>query len=154
MSENNVKTLQIVMIFHIFSVLEAIASIVYMHTNTSELRFLKQLFHTKLKFSSICVLTGPTKVVGTSFIETYIPATIVGTPVPTIIVGTTVMASVVVSTRLVGTAVPASVVETTAVAGVVPTRFVGTAVPTIIVLTAYYWKSCVVVNHSTNSIPG
>ena len=62
------------------------------------------------------------------------------------------MTSVVVSTRLVGTAVPASIVGTTAVTGVVPTRIVGTVVPTIIVLTAYYWKSCLL--SSLASYPG
>ena len=48
MSANIVKILKVVMIFHTFSFLEAIASIVYVHTNISELRFLKKLFHTKL----------------------------------------------------------------------------------------------------------
>ena len=61
MSANIVKILKVVMIFHTFSFLEAIASIVNMHTNTSELRFLKQLFHTKSKYSSRCVLTGLAK---------------------------------------------------------------------------------------------
>ena len=56
MSANNVKILQLVMIFYIFSFLEARVSIVYMHTNISELRFLKKLFHTKLKYFSVCVL--------------------------------------------------------------------------------------------------
>ena len=34
----------------------------------------------------------------------------------------------------------------------VSTRFVGTAVPTIIVLTAYYWKSCVLVTEVLPSV--
>ena len=41
-SENNVKILQVVIKFHTFSFLEAIASIVYVHTNISELRFLNK----------------------------------------------------------------------------------------------------------------
>ena len=61
MSANNVKILQLVMIFYIFSFLEARASIVYMQTNISELRFLKKLFHIRLKYLSICVLTGLAK---------------------------------------------------------------------------------------------
>ena len=61
MSANIVKILKVVMIFHTFSFLEAIASIVNMHTNTSELRFLKQLFHTKLKLSSIGISIGLAK---------------------------------------------------------------------------------------------
>ena len=69
--------------------------------------------------------------------------------VPASVVGTTVIASVV-PTRIVGTAVPASVVGIAAIGRVVPTRFVGTAVPTIIVLTAYYWKSCLLGGVSQN----
>ena len=85
------------------------------------------------------VRTGvPTIFVGTTGITK-----VAGRAVPASVVGTMVIVSVV-PTRLVGTAVEASVVGTTAIGRVVPTRFVGTAVPTIIVLTAYYWKSCVV----------
>ena len=40
-------------------------------------------------------------------------------------------------------------VPTIIVGAVVPTMIAGTAVPTFIVLTAYYWKSCILVGLNT-----
>ena len=57
-----------------------------------------------------------------------------------------------VSTRFVGTAAKKIFVPAINVGTNVPTKIDGTAVPTIIVLTAYYWKSCNLALHFTETI--
>ena len=86
--------------------------------------------------------TGPTKDVGTTIKQIFVPAILIGTVVPTMTVGTGV------STWVIGTATKEAFVPAILVGTVVPTLIDGTAVPTTIVLTAYYWKSCNLDRHT------
>ena len=67
MSANNVKILQVVKMYYTLSVLEAIASMVYMHTN---------YVPTKVAGTTI-----PASVVGTMVIASVVPISLVGTAV-------------------------------------------------------------------------